>query len=231
MLSTLVLAMTADGKIADGARSAAKFGSPADLRHLEKQVAQADAVLIGAGTLRIHGTTMRVLNPDLIRARLQSGQPPQPIQIVCSRRGHLDPDLKFFRQPVPRWLLTATVDEGQGFDRVLQINNGQDIDWPRAWVELAGEGIDRLCILGGSELATTLWEQDLIDELRLTICPLIFGGSAAPTPCMGIGLAIPRQLELIKSESIGQEIYLHYRRIQPSPNIIFNPPYTQDYRN
>jgi 5-amino-6-(5-phosphoribosylamino)uracil reductase len=220
MLSTLVLAMTADGKIADGDRSAAKFGSPADLRHLEEQVAQADAVLIGAGTLRIHGTTMRVMDPQLIQARVQRGQPPQPIQIVCSRRGYLAPDLKFFRQPVPRWLLTAAVDEGKGFDRVLQINNGQDIDWPRAWVELAGVGIDRLCILGGSELATTLWEQDLIDELRLTICPFIFGGASAPTPCMGKGLTIPRQLELIESEPIGQEIYLHYRRIQPSPNII-----------
>ena len=67
MRSTLVLAMTVDGKIADGGRSAAKFSSPQDFRHLELQVAQADAVLIGAGTLRIHGTTMRVLDPELIQ--------------------------------------------------------------------------------------------------------------------------------------------------------------------
>jgi 5-amino-6-(5-phosphoribosylamino)uracil reductase len=71
MISTLVLAMTADGKIADVNRSAAKFSSPQDLRHLEEQVAQADAVLIGAGTLRIHGTTMRVLDPELIQSRIQ----------------------------------------------------------------------------------------------------------------------------------------------------------------
>jgi 5-amino-6-(5-phosphoribosylamino)uracil reductase len=214
MISTLVLAMTVDGKIADGNRSAAKFSSPQDFRHLEEQVAQADAVLIGAGTLRIHGTTMRVLDPELIQARVHRGQPPQPIQIVCSRRGNLDPDLKFFRQPVPKWLLTTANIQGKEFDRVLQINNGLDIDWQRAWVELAGLGIDRLCILGGSKIATTLWEQDLIDELHLTICPVIFGGTSAPTSCMGIGLAIPRKLELISNKSIGQEVYLHYRRIQ-----------------
>jgi 5-amino-6-(5-phosphoribosylamino)uracil reductase len=220
MISTLVLAMTVDGKIADGNRSAAKFSSPQDFRHLEEQVAQADAVLIGAGTLRIHGTTMRVLDPELIQARVHRGQPPQPIQIVCSRSGNLDPDLKFFRQPVPKWLLTTANIQGKEFDRVLQINNGLDIDWQRAWVELAGLGIDRLCILGGSEIATALWEQNLIDELQLTICPLIFGGDTAPTSCMGAGFAIPRELELISNESIGQEIYLHYRRIIPSSNAV-----------
>jgi 5-amino-6-(5-phosphoribosylamino)uracil reductase len=213
MHSTLVLAMTADGKIADVNRSAAKFGSPEDFSHLEEQVAQADAVLIGAGTLRVHGTTMRVLDPALIQARVQRGQTPQPIQIVCSRSGNLDPDLKFFRQPAPRWLLTTADIKSKEFDRVLSINHGQDIDWQKAWLELTSLGIDRLCILGGSEIATTLWEQDLIDELQLTICPVIFGGATAPTPCMGIGLAIPRKLELIKTASNGQEVYLHYRRI------------------
>ncbi len=220
MRSTLVLAMTVDGKIADGDRSAAKFSSPQDFRHLEEQVAQADAVLIGAGTLRIHGTTMRVLDPDLIQARVQRGQTLQPIQIVCSRSGDLDPDLKFFRQPVPRWLLTTASIKRKEFDRVLQIGDGQNIDWQRAWLELANLGIDRLCILGGSEIVTALWEQDLVDEFHLTICPLIFGGSTAPTPCMGSGLAIPRQLELIETKSIGSEVYLYYRRITLSPKVL-----------
>jgi hypothetical protein len=37
---------------------------------------------------------------------------------------------------------------------------------------------------------------------------------------MGAGLAIPRELELIRNESIGQEVYLHYRRIQSIPSNI-----------
>jgi 5-amino-6-(5-phosphoribosylamino)uracil reductase len=214
MISTLVLAMTVDGKIANIDRSAAKFSSPADFRHLELQVAQVDAVLIGAGTLRIHGTTMRVLDPALIQARIDRGLSPQPIQIVCSRRGDLPPNLKFFQQPVPRWLLTTVLKEQAGFDRVLQINDGEDIDWPRAWLELARLGIEHLCILGGGSVSTALWEQDLIDELQLTICPLVLGGAAAPSLCMGNGLAIPRPLKLISQKTIGQEIFLHYQRIR-----------------
>jgi 5-amino-6-(5-phosphoribosylamino)uracil reductase len=213
MLSTLVLAMTVDGKIADGNRSAAKFSSSADFRHLEEQVAQADAVLIGAETLRIHGTTMRVLDPELIQSRIQRGRSPQPIQIVCSRSGDLNPDLKFFRQPVPRWLLTSAVNEDERFDRVLQIGDAQGINWPQAWLELASLGIDRLCILGGAEIATALWEQDLIDEFHLTICPVILGDAAAPTPCDGKRLKTWHQLELINHQVIGQEIFLHYQRV------------------
>ncbi len=213
MISTLVLAMTADGKIANGGRSAAKFSSQQDFRHLEEQVAQADAVLIGAGTVRIHGTTMRVIDPELIQSRIQRGQIPQPIQIVCSRSGELNSDLKFFRQPVPHWLLTSAVHEDERFDRVLQIGDAQGINWQQAWLELAELGIDRLCILGGAEIATALWDQDLIDEFHLTICPLVFGGATAATPCMGIDLAIPRKLELISNKLIDQEVYLHYRRI------------------
>jgi hypothetical protein len=57
---------------------------------------------------------------------------------------------------VPRWLLTCAVRADERFDRVLQINHGQDIDWPRAWLALAGFGIENLCVLGGSEAATAL---------------------------------------------------------------------------
>ncbi|MDR9405249.1 MAG: dihydrofolate reductase family protein, partial [Halothece sp. Uz-M2-17] len=53
--TTVVLAMSADGKIADTARSAAEFSSHIDRAHLERQVAKADAILFGAGTLRAHG--------------------------------------------------------------------------------------------------------------------------------------------------------------------------------
>src|SRR4028119_937416 len=103
--TTVVLAMSADGKIADVTRSPARFSSPADRAHLEKQIALADAILLGAGTLRAYGTTLGVSNPQLLQIREQGGVSPQPVQIVCSRSADLDPRLRFFRQQVPRWLL------------------------------------------------------------------------------------------------------------------------------
>ncbi|NJM98422.1 MAG: hypothetical protein HC800_15790 [Phormidesmis sp. RL_2_1] len=99
--TTAVLAMSADGKIADAHHGAARFPSPVDKAHLEVQVAKADATLFGAGTLRAYGTTLPVTNPELIAQRRSRHQLDQPSQIVCSATGNLDPHYRFFQQPVP----------------------------------------------------------------------------------------------------------------------------------
>jgi 5-amino-6-(5-phosphoribosylamino)uracil reductase len=219
MKTTLVLAMTADGKIADAAKSPPKFPSKRDYAHLERQVALADAVLVGAGTLRDGGTAMRVIDPVLIQARSQRGQSPQPAQIICSRSGDFDENLPFFRQPIPRWLLTNQsgaknwLNRGK-FDRVLIAEDESgEIDWTRATHQLTDLGIENLCFLGGGELAATLFAKNLIDELWLTICPLIYGGSLAPTPVEGGGFSpeLAPRLELLSAERVDQEVFLHYR--------------------
>ncbi|MEB3293594.1 MAG: dihydrofolate reductase family protein, partial [Synechococcales bacterium] len=81
MKTTVVLAMSADGKISDRTGAAARFGSPQDQAHLEAQVAQADAVLFGAGTLRAYQTSLSIRTPELLAQRRQAGKPEQPIQI------------------------------------------------------------------------------------------------------------------------------------------------------
>jgi 5-amino-6-(5-phosphoribosylamino)uracil reductase len=99
---TVVLAMSADGKIADRDRTAARFSSANDLAHLETQVAQADAVMFGAGTLRAYGTCLSVRQPDLLAQRhTRSNQSPQPIQIVCSQSGNSIRSGAFFSSRCP----------------------------------------------------------------------------------------------------------------------------------
>ena len=111
--TTVVLAMTADGKISDRLSSAARFGSSNDKAHLEQQVARADGVLFGAGTLRAYGTTMSVTNPTLLQQRKERGQQPQPAQIVVSASLDFNPQWRFFQQPVPRWLITLAENKAQ----------------------------------------------------------------------------------------------------------------------
>lgn len=216
MRTTLVLAMSIDGKIANVQREPDKFASQQDFWRLEKLVAAADGVLMGAGTLRAHGTTMRVLAEGSIADRLAQGLPAQPIQIICSGTGNISKDLKFFRQPVPRWLLTSKLGtggwtEGLEFQQIL-VSPGNRIDWLWAWQQLAAARIDQLCILGGAEIATALWQLDLIDELYLTICPIVMGGSSAPTICDGLGLEKWQRLKLLECETIEGEVFLRYCR-------------------
>jgi 5-amino-6-(5-phosphoribosylamino)uracil reductase len=221
--TTVVLAMSADGKIADVMRSPARFSSPADRAHLEKQIALADAILLGAGTLRAYGTTLGVSNPQLLQIREQGGVSPQPVQIVCSRSADLDPQLRFFRQQVPRWLLTTVAGAKRwqeqesvagSFEQILVADASPGgIDWIDAFQQLKHLGIRHVALLGGGDLVASLLAADLIDEFWLTVCPLILGGTAAPTPVEGEGFSskLAPRLELLGVETIEQEVFLHYR--------------------
>lgn len=224
--TTVVLAMSADGKIADGRQSPARFGSAIDKSHLETQMAQADGILFGAGTLRAYRTTLKISNDLLLQKRQHQGKPSQPIHIVCSRSARFDPQFLFFQQPVPRWLLTTVEgashwQPGSEFERILTFHRqpsdcslSEEIDWLETLHQLVKLGIDRLLITGGGQLVAALLAADLIDEFRLTICPLILGGAQAPTPVEGIGFseALAPRLDLVAAEVVGQEVFLHYRR-------------------
>ncbi|MFM2064501.1 MAG: hypothetical protein RLZZ507_4172 [Cyanobacteriota bacterium] len=217
--TTVVLAMSADGKIADVVRSPARFGSGADKAHLEKQIAASDAVLFGAGTLRAYGTTLTVSHPILLQQRKTENKSLQPVHIVLSSSGNLNPDIKFFQQPVKRWLLTTREGSNfwQGrseFEQILVMETPSgNIDTRAAWQHLGSLEIKRLAVLGGGQLVASLLEFDLIDEFWLTICPLILGGTAAPTPVEGQGFLsnLAPRLQLLEVVTVEQEVFLHYR--------------------
>ncbi|MBT9318015.1 RibD family protein [Leptothoe spongobia] len=223
---TVVLAMSADGKISDAHRTAARFPSTADKHHLEQRITTVDATLLGADTLRAYGTTALIKDPALLEKRRQQHQCPQPIQIVCSLSGKLDSSMQFFRQPVTRWLLTTTTGaanwKGQaGFERLWiaptvapTVEMSHIFDWLQILTELKTFKIHHLLVMGGGRLVATLMAADLIDELWLTICPLIIGGAQAPTPCDGIGFSLANapRLTLVSSHTIGDEVFLNYQR-------------------
>ncbi len=233
--TTVVLAMSADGKIADVRRWPARFGSKADKAHLEKQIAASDAVIFGAGTLSAYGTTLTVSHPTLLQHRTQQGKPTQPVHIVITQTANLNPEIHFFQQPVKRWLLTTTAgalawqsrlhirntpretppqEIPPEFEQILVFETPEGkVDTTAALQHLINLDITRLAILGGGELVGSMLELDLIDELWLTICPLILGGATAPTPVAGrgfIGELAPR-LELLEVQTVEQEVFLHYR--------------------
>jgi 5-amino-6-(5-phosphoribosylamino)uracil reductase len=220
--TTVVLAMSADGKIADFRRSPARFGSKADKAHLEKQIAASDAVLFGAGTLRAYGTTITISETILLQQRINAKKHTQPVHIVISPSGNLNPDIKFFQQPVRRWLMTTSLganvwQENPGFEQVLVFETPTgEIDILAALKYLTGLKIHRLAILGGGQLVASFFASNLIDEIWLTICPLILGGSIAPSPVGGIGFLadLAPKLELLEVSRIDQEVFLHYRKIE-----------------
>ncbi len=223
--TTVILAMTADGKISDVGRSGVTFGSSVDYQHLEECVAAADGVLMGGTTLRSGGTAMRLQSPQLLAAREAAGTSPQPVQVACSGSGTFDPALPFFRQPIPRWLLTTTEGANfwqthSGFDRLLTVDSSETgLDLQAGLSQLRDLGIERLAVLGGGHLIATLFELGAIDEVRLTVCGYIFGGTAAPTPVDGLGFTRDRapRLRLLEVKQVENEVFLQYQVLREDP--------------
>ena len=186
----LVLAVSLDGRLAPPQGGPARLGGPGDRRVLEECLAWADACLVGAGTLRAHGSTCLIHGEDLLRQRQQQRRSCQPHLLVVSRQGQLHGALPVFRQPLEHWWLAP----GQvQVDQVPPWFRGA-IPFPR-WQALpqamAQKGWQRLVVLGGAQLATTLVAHHLLHELHLTLCPQLLGGGH---PWLQDGVSIPPNL-------------------------------------
>jgi len=202
-----------DGRLAPAEGGAAQLGGSADRQVLEEALAWADAALVGAETLRRHGSTCLIHSPALLAARRSQGRSAQPIAIAVSRSGRLPPTLAFFRQPLERWLLQAAPlppdAPAEGFARHLPLES-----WPPALGDLAALGQRRIAVLGGAQLAAALAAKDLLDELQLTVCPRLLGGPHGWLPADALVAPQARAgWTLVEHRALpGDELLLRWRR-------------------
>ena len=212
----LVLAVSLDGRLAPPEGGAAHLGGSGDRRALEESLVWADGALLGAETLRLHRSTCLIRDPDLLESRRHAGRSLQPIAIAVSRSCRLAQDMVFFRQPLERWLLqigpslpSPGPPAPAGFNRIES-----HPDWSRGLNHLAAMGLEKLAVLGGARLASALLREDLVDELQLTVCPLLLGGGHSWLP-QEVTVASAQQggWTLVDHRCLGgDELLLHYGR-------------------
>ena len=218
----LVLAVSLDGRLAPAEGGAAQLGGAGDRRVLEESLAWADGCLIGAETLRRHGSTCLIHAPDLLEQRRLAGCPPQPAALVVSRSGQFPAELNFFGQPLERWLVapasSASIPgrlsdqiQGQapGFQRHIPLD-----PWPCLLSGFAAEGLARLVVLGGAQLAASLLREGLIDALQLTLCPQVLGGSHSWVPMQEAFSNSHWRLQETRHLG-GDELMVRYARLDP----------------
>lgn len=219
----LVLAVSLDGRLAPPQAGAAQLGGAADRRVLEECLAWADACLVGAGTLRVHGNTCLIHGEDLLQQRQCQQRSCQPHLLVVSRQARLDGALPVFRQPLQCWWLApgqVQVDQvPPWFQDAIPLPHWRAL--PQA---MAQKGWQRLVVLGGAQLATTLVVHDLLDELHLTLCPQLLGGGHL---WLQDGVAIPPHLwRSVESRPLGGGEWLCRWRRQSECDSYPCPPIT-----
>jgi 2,5-diamino-6-(ribosylamino)-4(3H)-pyrimidinone 5'-phosphate reductase len=213
------MAMTADGKITSAAREYPRFTSPRDRRTMDRLRAEADAVLVGAGTLRADDPPLHVRDPEMLAYRRSLGRPDGLLNIVVTASADLDPASRFFRTDSAAGRIVATVEDVaperaarlEEVAEVWRLGRGL-VDLRELLRRLHARGVKRLLVEGGGELNWGFVRDDLLDELYVTVAPVLLGGADAPTLLEGEGLsmAAQRKLALTGMERHGDEIYCRY---------------------
>lgn len=219
----VTFAMTLDGKITTKNFSPVDFTSREDKTHLFRQRALGDAVLIGHSTLKHDNVRLGLPDPKMREARVARGQTPYPLRVIVSNEGRIDASLKIFLAdpakagPIVIFSTTrmpARFQKALRTKATLHLSETRSVDLAWMLQQLRRDyGVRTIACEGGATLFRALLEQDLVDQLNLTIAPYLFGGANAPTLT---GLSkdfLPHSVRcsLTEMRTVGEECFLTYR--------------------
>ncbi|MCL4286681.1 MAG: dihydrofolate reductase family protein [Thermoleophilia bacterium] len=203
-------ALTVDGRATIDGRSGT-IGSDADTAMLVGLRMRADAVMIGAGTLRAEGYGALIRDPAKRAQRERQGLDPEPLTVLVSERLAVPWTAPLFTEGTGRVVIfTAAGDEPPATATPVEIvrhPGGVDLDAALRTLR-AGHGVRALLCEGGPTLHGALLAAGLVDDLFVTRAPRVAGG---PGPGLFSGLeAGVRELDLVwLCESRG-ELFARY---------------------
>jgi riboflavin biosynthesis pyrimidine reductase len=206
-----------DGSAAVGGRVGVLSTAPdADL--FVAMRALADVVLVGAETVRREGYGPIRLPAERVAARERAGRTAAPPLAVVSRSLVLDWTAKAFVEAPPESrtiVITCAAAEGSRLRQAravadVLIAGDERVDPVRAMAELAAAGHRVVVCEGGPTWLGEVVAADRLDELCLTISPLM-GGDPLPLSVTPAGAAL-RRLSLRHVLRDGDSVFLRYER-------------------
>lgn len=190
----MCMVCTIDGKIISGelTEHVLDLGSKVDHAVMDKLEMACDMVLIGANTYRANPTTW---------------SPKARVRGVVTGSGKINFNTAYLQQGEGVVISPSTLSAPLP---VVALDS-----WPATLAKLkVSYGVERLLLMGGSELNAQFLEQDLVDEIFLTIAPKIKLGRTTPT--IAGGNPLDRQgmksFELTEHHAVGDEMFLRYFR-------------------
>jgi riboflavin-specific deaminase-like protein len=172
---------------------------------------QADAVMVGAGTVRIERYGRMTKTEELREKRVAEGRAPEALAVVVSGRLALPPDVPLLNEPDhPVLIATGADHELEGVSGPVEYLRVGD-DLPRLMAHLHERGVRSVLCEGGPTLNSFLFAAGLVDELFLTMNPKIVGGAAALTIVAGRELVEPVELDLVSVAEADGELFTRWR--------------------
>jgi riboflavin biosynthesis pyrimidine reductase len=146
---------------------------------------EADVIVVGASTVRIENYSGAQMSLAQRQDRQSRGQSEVPPIAVVTHSAEFEHDAKLFtRSEVPPLIMTCseTADDARkrfkGGAEVIDASGPHPdrVDPATVLTILAGRGLRRVLTEGGPSLLSLFIEHELLDELCVTIAPILVGG-------------------------------------------------------
>ncbi len=212
----LNMVMSVDGATTISGRVGA-LTSPADQGLLRRLRAEADAVLVGARTVRVEGYGS-LLGPEARLQRTREKGSPEPLLCVVSGRLSLpDASPALGESPSPLVFLTSSRDPLPPAARSVAAIRSTDGASPSGTLRLRPLlrrlreefGVGRIVCEGGATLNAALFAEDLVQELFVSLSPLLAQEAVSPRILEG---GAPVSLRLVGHAACEDFVFLRYRR-------------------
>jgi riboflavin-specific deaminase-like protein len=158
----------------------------ADLDRVDAERSEADAIMVGAGTIRRDNPRLVIRSAGRRASRVGRGLPENPARVTLTATGELDPSARFFDTtggagPVV-YCAAPQAPKLQHMlnDIALVIAVPPPVELAAILADLSRRGVHRLLVEGGARLGREFLANGLVDELALTVAPFFVGAAAAP---------------------------------------------------
>jgi riboflavin-specific deaminase-like protein len=206
----LNMVSTLDGRATLAGRTE-ELGGEADQAMFHGLRRRVDAVMVGAETLRVERYGPIVRDPERREERRRLGLAPVPLAVVVSRRFVIPPDLPLLQDPDQR-VLVVTPSDGELPDVPAQVEYERTDELGLLLSRLRDKhGVSSVLCEGGPTLNGQLLADDLVDELFLTLSPLLVSGDLPLTIVRGRELPSPVELEPVWLLRGGSDLLLRMR--------------------
>ena len=158
----------------------------ADLDRVDAERSEADAIMVGAGTIRRDNPRLVIRSAGRRASRVGRGLPENPARVTLTASGDLDPSARFFDAtggagPVV-YCAAPQAPKLQNMlnDSAPVIAVPPPVELGAILADLSRRGVHRLLVEGGARLGREFLANGLVDELALTVAPFFVGAAEAP---------------------------------------------------
>lgn len=209
-------AASLDGRLAFAGGKRAHLSCPEDLARVQRLRANADAILVGVGTVVKDDPSLRV-HWELL------GETPgkNPTRVVVDASGRTPSNARVLDGSTPTIIATSERSTRVFPPHVRTIVAGASrVDLRRLFGLLYGLGIRRLMVEGGAEILSSVLREGLFDRFTIFYAPTVIGGTTAPPVVSGPETSTTDDattLELVGLERVGIGYVATYVRPKGGP--------------